>query len=59
MNINQKIVDMYNNPTYQELKDYYSKTTIFNVLGIERNERRHSAFLSWLLDNSSNHGLGE
>lgn len=59
MNINQKIVDMYNNPTYQELKDYYSKTTIFNVLGIERNERRHSAFLRWLFDNSSNHGLGE
>ena len=57
MDINQKIVDMYNDKTYQELKDYYGKTTIFNVLGIERNENRHSAFLRWLFDNRSSHGL--
>lgn len=50
---------MYNNKTYQELKDYYGKTTIFNVLGIERNENRHSSFLRWLLDNRSSHGLGD
>ena len=48
---------MYNDKTYQELKDYYGKTTIFNVLGIERNENRHSAFLRWLFDNRSSHGL--
>jgi hypothetical protein len=57
MDVNQKIVDMYNDKTYQELKDYYGKTTIFNVLGIERNEKRHSAFLRWLFDNRSSHGL--
>ena len=57
MDVNQKIVDMYNDKTYQELKDYYGKTTIFNVLGVERNEKRHSAFLRWLFNNRSSHGL--
>ena len=57
MGIDQKLVDMYNDKTYQELKDYYGKTTVFNILGIERNENSHSAFLRWLFDNRSSHGL--
>lgn len=36
---------MYNDSTYQELKAYYDKTTIFNVLGVERSETCYSAFL--------------
>ena len=31
---NKQILDMYNDSTYQELKAYYEKTTIFNVLGV-------------------------
>ena len=50
---------LYNDPLYQELNEYYSKTTIFNILGIERSENRHSSFLRWLLDNRSSHGLGD
>ena len=50
---------MYNDSTYQELKAYYEKTTIFNVLGVERSETRHSAFLCWLLNANASHGLGE
>ena len=50
---------MYNDSTYQELKAYYDKTTIFNVLGVERSETRHSAFLCWLLNANASHGLGE
>ena len=52
-------MEMYNDSNYQELRDYYSKTTIFNVLGIERNENRHSSFLCWLFDGDSSHGLGD
>ena len=55
---NKQILDMYNDSTYQELKANYDKTTIFNVLGVERSETRHSAFLCWLLNADANHGLG-
>ena len=58
-NVNEEIMKMYNSSVYQELKDYYSKTTIFNVLKIERNENRHSAFLCWLFNSSASHDLGE
>ena len=57
--IKRWIIDFYNNPLYQELKAYYGKTTLFNVLKIERNENRHSAFLAWLLDANGSHRLGE
>lgn len=58
-NLNNQIVALYNDPLFQELKAYYSKTTIFNILKIERNENRHSAFLAWLLDANGSHGLKE
>ena len=45
---NKQILDMYNDSMYQELKAYYEKTTIFNVLGVERSETRHSAFQNLL-----------
>lgn len=57
--IKNRIVDFYNDPDFQKLKAYYGKTTLFNVLKIERNENRHSAFLAWLLDKNGSHGLGE
>ncbi len=57
--IKSEIIKFYNDPLYQELKAYYGKTTLFNVLKIERNENRHSAFLAWLLDENGSHGLGE
>jgi hypothetical protein len=57
--INKQILDMFNDSTYQGLKAYYEKTTVFNVLGVERNETRHSAFLCWLFNSNASHGLGE
>jgi hypothetical protein len=57
--IKNAIIKFYNDPLYQELKAYYGKTTLFNILKIERNENRHSAFLAWLLDVNGSHGLGE
>ena len=58
MNMEKSILRIKNNPIYQELKGYYSQSTIFSALGIERNENRHSAFLCWLLDPKSDHQLG-
>lgn len=57
--IESEIINFYNDPLYQELSTYYSKKTIFNILKIERNENRHSAFLAWLLDVNESHELRE
>lgn len=57
--VKRAIISFYNDTLFQELKDYYGKTTLFNILKIERNENRHSAFLAWLLDENGSHGLGE
>ena len=58
MDVKQKIVELYNDSDYQALSAFYNKTTVLNVFGIERSENRHSAFLRWLIDSRSNHGLG-
>ena len=42
---------------FQELTAFYKQTTLFNVIGAERSENRHSAFLRWLLSPDSSHGL--
>ena len=56
--LEKNILRIKNETIYQELKSYYSRSTIFSALGIERNENRHSAFLCWLLDPKSDHQLG-
>ena len=43
---NKQILDMYNDSTYQELKSYYDKTTIFNVLSYEYEQMDTSVFVS-------------
>lgn len=58
MDVKKTIVELYNNQDYQALSGFYNRTTVLNVFGIERSENRHSAFLRWLLDNRSSHGLG-
>ncbi len=49
---------MQNDSKFQKLSANYSQKNVFNVLKIERNENRHSAFLCWLLDPQSDHALG-
>ena len=44
------ILDFYKLPEFQKLNAYYMQSTVFNVLGIQRSENRHSAFLAWLLN---------
>lgn len=55
----KEIIKFYNSEEYQKLNEYYNRSTIFEVLGIQRNETRHSKFLKWLLDPTSNHQLGD
>ena len=49
---------MQNDSIYQNLSASYNKQNIFSILKIERNENRHSAFLCWLFNPDSEHGLG-
>lgn len=58
MNYESTILSVYNSSEYQQLKEYYGKSTIFSSLGIARSENRHSAFLSWLFDTAADHKLG-
>lgn len=53
------ILDLLKEPGYQELNTYYQTSTVFNILGLERNENRHSAFIAWLLNPAESHLLGE
>lgn len=57
--IEKQVLDLYKTTAYQKLNAYYGQSTLFNVLGIERSENRHSAFLQWLLNPKSSHGLGD
>ena len=57
--IEKQILDLYKTTAFQKLSAYYGQSTVFNVLGIERNENRHSAFLEWLLNPKSSHGLND
>lgn len=53
------ILSLSKDPAYQELNAYYQTSTVFNILGLERNENRHSAFIAWLLNPAESHQLGE
>ncbi len=52
------IQNFNNDPEVQKLQSYYNQTTCMNVFDIEREENRHSAFLSWLFNDKSSHNLG-
>lgn len=54
-----EILSISKTPAYQELNAYYQASTVFNILGLERNENRHSAFIAWLLNPTESHLLGE
>lgn len=58
MNKENIVLNIYNCAEYQQLKEYYGKSTIFSSLGIARSENRHSAFLAWLFDTAADHKLG-
>ena len=57
--IQKSILDFYRMPEFQKLSAYYMQSTVFNVLGVQRSENRHSAFLAWLFNPSASHSLKE
>lgn len=59
MSIERKILELYRLPAYQKLNAYYGQSTVFNVLGVERNENCHSAFLAWFLNPEASHSLND
>jgi len=57
-NVTKAIITFANSPEYRELDTFYRHKSNFEILGIQRNETRHSRFLAWMLDPSGSHGLG-
>ena len=41
------------------IKESFDEFNIFNVLGVQRREIRHSNFLGWLFDPNESHNLGD
>ena len=54
-----EILGLYKTSAYQELNAYYEQQTVYNMLGVERNENRHSKFIAWLLNPNDSHSLKE
>ena len=57
-NYEQRTLNLLNSKAFGRLNAFYHQTTLFNVIGAERSENRHSAFIAWLLNPESSHGLG-
>ena len=53
------VLSLYKTPEYQKLNTYYEQQTVYNMLGVERNENRHSKFIAWLLNPNESHSLKE
>lgn len=58
-NMLKAIKDFYNDDDFKQVKQFYGRTTVFDILKIQRFEIRHSAFICWLLDVTASHDLGE
>jgi hypothetical protein len=56
--VTKAIVAFSNSPEYRELDAFYGRKSTFEILGIQRNEARHSRFIAWLLDPEEFHELG-
>lgn len=52
-------LEMRNSQEYQLLQQFYHKKTIFDILGVARQENPHSNFISWILDPYESHGMGD
>ena len=55
----KQIIDFGNSVEYRELSAYYSQPNTFRIAGWSRHEETHNNIIAWLLNPSSNHGLGD
>lgn len=58
MSISDQIIHLYNGKNYLALKAYYSRSSLFDILGISRWETVHSNFLAWILNPNASHKMG-
>ena len=56
--IKGRVLKMLNSKEMEMLRVFYEQSTVFNRLGVERSENRHSAFLKWFLNSEGDHGMG-
>lgn len=54
----ESIVKFNNDPVVHQLQAFYNNKTVPEIFGVSRRELSHSAFLSWLFNQGSNHGMG-
>ncbi|MFV0172581.1 PD-(D/E)XK nuclease family protein [Empedobacter falsenii] len=57
--IRDEIIKFKNDPDFQKLENFYYSKSFSEILGVSRREISHSGFLSWLLNNTESHNLGE
>lgn len=57
--IKKMLTDLRTSNIYINLMNYYSSTSIFNIICKDRSETVHSNFIAWLLSPNTSHGLGE
>lgn len=56
--LEQLYLKLLNDDDFQEMEIQLKATNIFEILGVQNYEIRHSNFLAWLLNPTGNHGLG-
>lgn len=57
--IRDEIIKFKNDPDFQKLENFYYSKSFSEILGVSRREISHSGFLTWLLNNTESHNLGE
>ena len=55
----EQIKKLRSSDEFLKLEECYNHSTIFDALGIQRTETKHSKFLQWLLNPKSNHQLSD
>lgn len=60
MNCTRELKDLLNDiECLNPIEKFAHRVNVFNVLGLEKLETRHSFMLAWLFDPNENHGLGD
>ncbi len=57
--IRDEIINFKNDSDFQKLENFYYSKSFSEILGVSRREMSHSGFISWLLNKSESHNLGE
>ena len=55
----KKYLDLTHDTDYIDLYKYYSKETIFDIMGVSRKENPHSSFIRWMLGSGDSYGVGD